>query len=357
MAGLGQFAAGFMQSFVAAKNNKKVKDEEEVEKKARLKLFEVQMERAAREGKLQEQAQLERDAFFREAKNRLGGVATQELPGTGVQLGDVGQSPKPQSLSELLADPDMALQALQGGVASPQQLMPQAAELPNSIQEELYLQQHPELAESIQARKLALASAGGTNVRVDLGAQGLSPPPTGYARPDPLKPGLIVEPGGPVAQEQADKGKKEASKVKLITDKADSVIEEIGKAKALINPMSVGFSGSRLKGIEQTDAYALSKVLETIKGNIGFDRLQEMRDASPTGGALGQVAVQELSALQASITSIDQGLKGEELAMALDKVLLHYDNWKRAVNGDAESGPGRAPSGPAKVIDWSELPD
>lgn len=34
-------------------------------------------------------------------------------------------------------------------------------------------------------------------VNVNLGSQGLSAPPTGYARPNPLKPGLIVEPGGP----------------------------------------------------------------------------------------------------------------------------------------------------------------
>lgn len=38
-------------------------------------------------------------------------------------------------------------------------------------------------------------AAGATNI--NLGSQGLSAPPTGYARPDPLKPGLIIEPGGP----------------------------------------------------------------------------------------------------------------------------------------------------------------
>jgi hypothetical protein len=43
-----------------------------------------------------------------------------------------------------------------------------------------------------QKRKRA---AGATTI--NLGAQGLSAPPTGYARPDPLKPGLIIEPGGP----------------------------------------------------------------------------------------------------------------------------------------------------------------
>ena len=41
--------------------------------------------------------------------------------------------------------------------------------------------------------------------------------------------------------------------------------------------------------------------LEGIKGIIGFDRLQRMRDESETGGALGQVAVLELLALQGTL--------------------------------------------------------
>jgi hypothetical protein len=46
-----------------------------------------------------------------------------------------------------------------------------------------------------QAYQKQKRSAGAT--QINLGSQGLSPPPSGYARPDPLKPGLIIEPGGP----------------------------------------------------------------------------------------------------------------------------------------------------------------
>lgn len=48
---------------------------------------------------------------------------------------------------------------------------------------------------SFQQYQIEMKRAGATTV--NLGAQGLSSPPTGYARPDPLKPGLIIEPGGP----------------------------------------------------------------------------------------------------------------------------------------------------------------
>lgn len=42
--------------------------------------------------------------------------------------------------------------------------------------------------------------AGATTV--NLGSQGLSTPPSGYFRPDPKKPGLVEEPGGPVQTER-----------------------------------------------------------------------------------------------------------------------------------------------------------
>jgi hypothetical protein len=45
--------------------------------------------------------------------------------------------------------------------------------------------------------------------------------------------------------------------------------------------------------------------VKTIQANLGFDALQAMRDASPTGGALGQVAVQELEMLQSTVANLD----------------------------------------------------
>ena len=52
-------------------------------------------------------------------------------------------------------------------------------------------------------------------------------------------------------------------------------------------------------------AINLQATITAIQANIGFDRLQTMREESPTGGALGQVAVQELIALQATLGSLD----------------------------------------------------
>lgn len=79
-------------------------------------------------------------------------------------------------------------------------------------------------------------------------------------------------------------------------------------------------------GLAGTDRRSLEKKYGTLRANIGFDRLQQMRDESPTGGALGQVAVQELDALQSSLDALDPNLKPEEQMASLRDVQTHYEN-------------------------------
>ena len=64
----------------------------------------------------------------------------------------------------------------------------------------------------------------------------------------------------------------------------------------------------------------------------GFEELQKMREASPTGGALGQVAVQEIEYLQATPASLKQTLKPETLIgnlKRMKKQLLDFQNNRR----------------------------
>lgn len=110
-----------------------------------------------------------------------------------------------------------------------------------------------------------------------------------------------------------------------------NVINAINKASDILANESwvSGFVGSRLADLKGSDANRLKAHIETVKGNIGFDRLQRMRDESPTGGALGQVAVQEMYALQNSLVSLDQALGAQELQDSLQQV---YNSYKRIIN-------------------------
>jgi hypothetical protein len=60
-----------------------------------------------------------------------------------------------------------------------------------------------------------------------------------------------------------------------------------------------GFLGTLTELVWGSPAYDLVAQLETIRANIGFDKLQQMRESSPTGGALGQVSDRENRLLQA----------------------------------------------------------
>ena len=168
---------------------------------------------------------------------------------------------------------------------------------------------------------------GGTNVTVNNipeTGQRMGTIPQGYsAVPDPSNPsGYRMEaiPGGPEDTEEQD---ALAAEVKELS--ADIVLDEIGISRALINGQSwdspaTGMTGRAASLIDSTRAGSLKHRLETIKANIGFDKLQAMRDASPTGGALGPVSDFENRLLQAVMGSLEQAQRSEDLLYNLDRL-------------------------------------
>lgn len=130
--------------------------------------------------------------------------------------------------------------------------------------------------------------------------------------------------------------KTQEGKVQAITDNADRIINTIDQAIPLVGYTTAGLAGSA--NIPGTEGRDLETALTTIKANLGFDRLQQMRDASKTGGALGQVAVKELEALQATVASLDRGQSPAKLKENLADIKYYYDRWRKAVNGQ-DPGP------------------
>lgn len=163
---------------------------------------------------------------------------------------------------------------------------------------------------------------------------------------------------------QAEKTDKKAAAQDAAVAHASKVITDVADAKSLVSGMTTGLTGKAQSYVPGTDAYNLNQRLLTIKANLGFDRLQQMRDASPTGGALGQVAVQELNALQSTVGSLELGQSKEELAKNLNKIDFHYKNWIRATRGEApltETEASKAPTAaqptqPTQGGGWSIRP-
>lgn len=142
-------------------------------------------------------------------------------------------------------------------------------------------------------------------------------------------------------------------------DQIQNVMGTVDRAIGQVGYLTSGLGGSVLGKIPGTDARDLQSSLETVKANLGFSELQKMRDASPTGGALGQVAVQELQALQAAVQSLDRSQSPDQLRENLARVRKHYVNWAnnlaKAANQPAPKFDGAsqpAPKQPApKKID------
>ena len=113
----------------------------------------------------------------------------------------------------------------------------------------------------------------------------------------------------------------------------DATINAISDAESLLDNSKLpvtGFWGNMLKDISGTPAADLKNSIVTIKSAIGFDKLQDMRDKSPTGGALGQVSERELAQLNASLGSLEQSQSAEQFKKNLMRVKDHYQKYYKA---------------------------
>ena len=157
--------------------------------------------------------------------------------------------------------------------------------------------------------------------------------PQGYqAVVDPVSgriTNLEVIPGGPAEVEASQLANKIESKEDQAKTWNTIVRQDIERALNIINNSTLpttGFFGDLLANIGGTEARDLRETLNTIKANAGFDRLQAMRDASPTGGALGAISERELAYLQATIGSLEQSQGKEQIERNLRRIGKIYDN-------------------------------
>lgn len=190
----------------------------------------------------------------------------------------------------------------------------------------------------------AVADAGGPNQAGLTKRFGKAPP--GYRWKEDGSAEAI--PGGPADIKAGEAGAKAQGRKDAAALSANSVLGAVSEAKTLVGIDTTG-PGSVLARVPGTDARNLQAKLDTIKANLGFDRLQQMREMSPTGGALGAVAVQELIALQSTVASLDQAQSPTELKNSLDKIERHYNKWLETVGGTTATESNSGPPKPGTV--------
>jgi hypothetical protein len=131
-------------------------------------------------------------------------------------------------------------------------------------------------------------------------------------------------------------------------DSANTALRELDAAIKQTDQyphMVAGTFGNLMKGVPGSQATDVSKRLDVVKANIAFDKLQAMRRASPTGGALGNVSDKDMALLQSALGSLDQAQNPQQLLEGMRNVRTHYTNIVRKVQGAGGGSPQSPSSG------------
>ena len=198
--------------------------------------------------------------------------------------------------------------------------------------------QEATLGETIRSHKVNESIAGGnlnvaqSNLKINQDKanreQTMGTIPSGY-RLNKQTNELEAIPGGPttVALPPKEIQKREAtfpqatSAVKAIETKSDSFIRDLEKLRDHpgLNQIT-GLVQGRLPGVTD-QGRAAQALYDKIVAKGGFQALQDLRDASKTGGALGNVSNQEGKQLTASFAAISRVQDAKDVKAAIDQAI------------------------------------
>ncbi len=151
------------------------------------------------------------------------------------------------------------------------------------------------------------------------------------------------------------------SAMNRLAQEANRMLTHPGLDKATGKMSVVPLIGG-LATIPGTDAANFKAGLDTLKSQVGFSVLQAMRDASKTGGALGQVSDRENVMLQNNLAALDRAQSPEQFKAALGRIVEYTEGAKGRLRNaynvkHAGRAPQEAPTAPAAAPSgWSIKP-
>lgn len=108
--------------------------------------------------------------------------------------------------------------------------------------------------------------------------------------------------------------------LKNLRTKADDLLKHKGLSSA------VGFGGETVSKIPGTEAANFKANLNSLKTGIFTTALQAMRDASKTGGALGNVSNVEVEKMERLVSALDQAQSEDQMRENLQNLLDYTDD-------------------------------
>lgn len=135
-------------------------------------------------------------------------------------------------------------------------------------------------------------------------------------------------------QEQTESQRMQEAQNESLRGQAQFIADQAQLAANIAREAPSGWVGSAAALASPTGQSArLRRILETIRSNIGFDQLMEMKRQSPTGGALGAVSERELSNLQAVLGELDPRQSDQDLVNVLNQVVNFYSKINQSAGG------------------------
>ena len=141
---------------------------------------------------------------------------------------------------------------------------------------------------------------------------------------DPVKAGKKLESNDPM--------KAEAANRLYMTSESNRLLSQADELLARVPTDALGRTGQFVFGaLPMTEQGAVQDLVDTLKSNIAFDTLQQMRDMSKTGGALGQVSNIELNLLEKNVAALNPS--SPDFPRRLKEVMNHYQHIQNIMQG------------------------
>jgi hypothetical protein len=242
----------------------------------------------------------------------------------------------PQSLSEVQKTQDLSkLVLMKQGDKDYKNRYIELLTIQNDPNRELTVSENAEL--NALARVVKEVSPKGTDGTTMQPPSGylwrLNPDGTRFIDPNTQMPVAVPIPGTKesVAREEA-KQKKEVGESGKATI-ASTVLVDAQRALDTIesNPdWTTGATGFVLQAVPGTDAFALGKMVDSVKANIGIDKLLDIK---ASGAGLGQVPQSQLDMLASVLGGLDIGQPIAVLEYNLKRVKTIYGDIVKAAGG------------------------
>jgi hypothetical protein len=274
--------------------------------------------------------QFEKDLAARNeaAQSRLN--AELKAQGEGIRFDAAGRAVPVDQFNEVTAATAGAKAAAEEQAKAERDVVPVTVTLPDGTLQKRQMTRaelSARLAQSAGRAPLGAAPQTGQPTLLPGGAIiggepiGIGETPPGYQLTMPSgAPRLGVIPGGPAAEaEQAKATTRQTTANRMLRNIDDAL--ELSK-----DWTTTGFAGARLKAVEGTQAHNLAATIDSIEARLAFGELQQMRDGSKTGGALGAVAVPELDLLKASVESIRQSQTRTQFERNVKRLRSEYQD-------------------------------